>query len=291
MGAQALQEHICEPLNMDLPEAAFGIVTIANANILRILRRVSIERGYDPRDFTLVAYGGAGPLHATMLAEQMSIHRVTIPRYPGLFSAMGLLNTDVSTDFVQTLMEELIPDNLDKLNLALDGITAKAEGWFQRMNVPIDERLIRLSADLRYVRQNYELSVSLPGASLCLEDLPTIQESFHEAHTAAYGHCAPNEAIQVVHIRLWAIVPLEKPELTAQDPIRDKPATAPIDSSRSVWFSEGWMPCRVYQREKLKAGHMLAGPAIIQEREATTLIANQWQLRVDMFGNLTIEKD
>ncbi|MGD2251489.1 MAG: hydantoinase/oxoprolinase family protein [Anaerolineales bacterium] len=291
MAAQALTEHVCRPLNMDLPEAASGIITLANASILRILRRVTIERGYDPRDFTLVAYGGAGPLHATMLAEEMAIQRVVIPQYPGLFSALGLLNTDISTDFVETVMETLAAENLNSLNVALEGLTAKAEAWFQRMEVPNHERLMRLSADLRYVRQSYELPISLPGAPLGLEDIPAIQARFHEAHAAAYGHGGSNEAIQIVHVRLWAIVPLAKPKPKALDPIRSESATAPFDTTRSVWFSEGYSPCRVFQRESLRAGHRITSPAIIQEKEATTWIDRPWQVRVDKYGHLIIDRD
>jgi N-methylhydantoinase A len=291
LAAYALRKHVCKPLNMNLPEAALGIVTIANANMLRILRLVSIERGYDPRDFTLVAYGGAGPIHATMLAEQLAIRRVIVPRFPGLFSALGLLNADVTTDFVETVMVTLTPENLDRLNAALDRLRAKAEAWFQRVNVPGNKRMIRVSADLRYLRQNYELRVSLPGDHVTLEDIPPIQNQFHQAHRAEYGHSTPSETIQVVHIRLWAVKPLIKPNLS---PLADDTGgtdTAPCDESRFVWFSEGQTECWVYQRDKLKAGHNFEGPAIIQEKEATTLVERQWSLRVDQVGNLMIEKD
>jgi N-methylhydantoinase A len=258
--------------------------------MLRILRLVSIERGYDPRDFTLVAYGGAGPLHATMLAEELAIRRVIVPRFPGLFSALGLLNADVTTDFVETVMVTLTPENLDSLNAALDRLRAKAEAWFQRVNVPGNKRMIRVSADLRYVRQNYELRISLPGDHITLEDIPTIQTQFHEVHRAEYGHSTPSETIQVVHIRLWAVKPLIKPNLNPLADDAGGTVTAPCDESRFAWLSGGQMECRVYQRDNLKAGHNFEGPAIIQEKEATTLVERQWSLRVDQFGNLMIEK-
>jgi N-methylhydantoinase A len=290
LAAQALHEHVCKPMNLNLQEAALGVVTIANANMLRILRLVSIERGHDPRDFTLVAYGGAGPLHATMLAEKLAIRRVIVPRIPGLFSALGLLNADVTTDFVETLMVTLTPENLDSLNAALDRLSAKADAWFQRISVPGEKHVIRVSADLRYLRQNYELGISLPGAHISLEDVATIQTQFHEAHTTEYGHSTPGETIQVVYMRLRAVKPLPKPKLNPLGDDTRGTVSAASDESRYVWFPGGQMQCQVYQRDDLTAGHTLEGPAIIQEKEATTLVERQWCLRVDQFGNLIIEK-
>ena len=290
LAAQALREHVCKPMNMNLQEAALGVVTIANANMLRILRLVSIERGHDPRDFNLVAYGGAGPLHATMLAEKLAIRRVIVPRIPGLFSALGLLNADVTTDFVETVMVTLTPENLDSLNAALARLNARAGAWFQRVNVPGEKRVIRVSADLRYLRQNYELGISLPGAHISLEDIATIQTQFHEAHMAEYGHSTPGETIQVVYMRLRAVKPLPKPNLNPLGDDTRGTVSAASDESRFVWFPGGQMQCQVYQRDDLKAGYTLEGPAIIQEKEATTLVEKQWRLRVDQFGNLIIEK-
>ena len=291
LAAQALREHVCKPMNMNLQEAALGVITITNANMLRILRLVSIVRGHDPRDFTLVAFGGAGPLHATNLAGKLAIRRVIVPRFPGLFSALGLLYADVTTDFVETVMVPLTPENLDNLNTALTRLSAKADAWFQRMNVPGEKCKLRVSADLRYLRQNYELSISLPGAHISLEDIETIRTQFHKTHTAEYGHSSPGETIQVVYVRLRAVKPLTKP---APNPLGDDTRgtiSASSDEIRSVWFSNGRTQCQVYQRDDLKPGDTLKGPAIIQEKEATTLVERQWCLRVDQFGNLVIEKD
>jgi N-methylhydantoinase A len=277
-------------MNLGLPEAALGIVTIANANMLRILRLVSIERGHDPRDFTLVAYGGAGPIHGTNLADKLAIHRVIVPRFPGLFSALGLLNADVTTDFVETVMVSLTVENLDSLNAALKRLSAKANAWFQRVSMPDEKCYMRVSADLRYLRQNYELGISLPGANLSLADIAAIQTEFHKAHMVEYGHGSPGETIQVVYLRLQAVRPLAKPDL---NPLNDdtRKVAEKSDESRLVWFTDGQMQSQVHQREDLNTGHTLEGPAIIQEKEATTLVEKGWCLRVDRFGNLVIEKD
>jgi N-methylhydantoinase A len=291
LATRALREHVCKPLNLNLQKAALGIVTIANANILRILRLVSVVRGHDPRDFTLVTYGGAGPLHATTLAEQLAIRRVIVPRFPGLFSALGLLNADITTDFVETAMLTLTPENLNGLNAALDRLSAKADTWFQRMNVPSDKRMISISADLRYQRQNYELRISLPGAPISLENIATIQTQFHEVHTAEYGHGTPGETIQVVYLRMRARKPLTKPKMKPLSDENGGTINPTSDDNRFVWFPDGQMQCQVYQRVSLKAGHILDGPAIIQEKEATTLVEKKWCLHVDQFGNMVIEKN
>lgn len=290
LAMHTLQEHICTPMDISLSEAALGILTIANANMLRILRLVSIERGHDPREFILVAYGGAGPLHATTLADQLSIRHVIIPRFPGLFSALGLLNADVTTDFSKTVMVTLTSENLGHLNIALGHLHTKADSWFQRLNIPEKKQIVRVSADLRYLRQNFELDISLPGNHIAVEDIATIQTQFHEAHAAEYGHSTLGETIQVVNMRLRAGKSLSKPILKPLDDNTSGTITAASAESRFVWFLGGQMQCQVYQRKNLKVGQTIEGPAIIQEKEATTLVDNKWRLRVDQFSNLVIER-
>lgn len=287
--ADAISKDICQPMGMTVEEAAQGIISIANANMLRILRVVSVARGYDPRDFTLVAYGGAGPLHATDLAEEMSIDRVIIPRLPGLFSALGLLYADTTVDFVETVMASLISEELERLNGVLADLGSKAAAWFERAGVSSGARAISVTADLRYLRQNYELNVSFPGTHLVPDDLSVVQAYFHEAHAAVYGHSAPGEVVQVVNLRLRAIERLPKPE-----PHPIEAASAPVDLAlrgrQSVWFSDGPAPCNAYERSALRAGHHVKGPAIIQEKESTTLVGPTWRLNVDQFGNLVLER-
>jgi len=289
LAERAIVERICDPMDMNLEEAAQGIIAIANANMLRILRVVTVARGHDPRDFTLVAYGGAGPLHATNLAEEMSIGRVIVPQLPGLFSALGLLYADMTTDFVETVMTPLTLEELDRLKATLARMKAKAEAWFERTDVPPEARSIRVSADLRYLRQNYELNVALPGPHLSPDDVSPLWTRFHDAHAAAYGHGAPGETIQVVNLRLLAVKRLAKPEPRPME-AASRPADVALRGSQSVWFPAGPLQCNVFERSALRAGHIVNGPAIIQEKEATTLVGPGWHLQVDGFGNLMIEK-
>lgn len=292
---KALAKFICKPMNRNTEEAADGILTIANSNILRILRLISVSRGFDPRDFTLISYGGAGPLHATSLAKEMSIRKVVIPCLPGLFSALGLLYADVSTDFVKTVMMTLSRENLDRINKILSWMKKMAESWFKRLKVPPDSRHIRASADLRYVRQNFELSIFLPNLRLCQKDIHAVQNAFHKAHEENYGHSILDETIQAVNLRLLAVKRVEKPKL---HPIAR--AFSPLDQvphrTRKVWLVFGsqkerkrFKTCRIFDRASLKAGHKINGPAIIQEKESTTLVGLHWKLEVDKFGHLLLE--
>ncbi len=287
LAARAIAEGVGRPLGMALEEAAQGIVAVVNANMLRILRLVSVARGHDPRDFTLLAYGGAGPLHATELAEAASIGRVVVPRLPGLFSALGLLYADATADFVTTVMVPLTPEGLDSINGALARLEAEAEGWFERGHVPHRARALEVVAEMRYRRQNYELSVALPGPRLTPDDLPRVEDRFHAVHAAAYGHSTPGEVVQAVNLRVRAVARRAKPPWPTLEAATGPPQVA-LRGHREVWFAGRPWRCPVYEREALRAGHTLMGPAIVQEREATTLVGPGWRLEVDRWGNLVV---
>ncbi|MFX0077196.1 MAG: hydantoinase/oxoprolinase family protein, partial [Candidatus Hermodarchaeota archaeon] len=289
LAENAINKYIAEPMDITLEKAAQGIITIANANMLRVLRLVSVARGHDPRDFTLMAYGGAGPLHAIALAEEMFIGQVIIPQLSGLFSALGLLYADMSTDFVETVMLTLTPENLDSLNAVLANLNEKAEKFFERAEVPSKARLSRVSADLRYLRQNYELKVPLEASQISSCDLSFIRTRFNKYHENTYGYKSLDEPIQVVNLRLFALRRLIKPK-----PHRIGSSIDPVDialhKTQIVWFSDGPQRCDVYRRDKLQKGHHIEGPAIIQEKEATTVVEVGWHVQVDEFGNLIMKR-
>lgn len=287
LAKQAIAGRIAEKLNMGLEQTAAGILAIVNANMLRILRIVTVSRGHDPRDFTLVAYGGAGPLHATELAADLGISQVIVPRYPGLFSALGLLYADMSTALLETVMKPLSEDFLAEINAALTRLASSAESWFDRNQIDSQERRVRASADLRYRRQNYELNLPFPETCKSVDDFSKIATLFHQEHKLVYGHNAPGEPIQVVNLHIQAAREVKAPRLP---PVASASRTVEEARSenRNVWFSRGLVECGIYDRARLQAGHVLEGPAIIQEVESTTLVSPGWQLRVDKFGNLVI---
>jgi N-methylhydantoinase A len=288
LAARAIETHIAKPLNMGLQEAASGILEIANANMLRILRLVSIERGHDPRNFSLVAYGGAGPLHASTLAEQMSMRQVIIPRYPALFSAFGLLFANPSADFSQTVMLTLDSKNIQHIKSVQTKLKSRANDWFKQTEVPESDRQLQALADLRYLRQNYELTIELPHEELESEHLEHLYEKFHTAHKQAFGHSTPGETIQVVNLRLRSIDKHDKPEPQPIESVKETAELIPHGGQQEVWVKGKWQTHNLYQRADLYAGHHLKGPLIVQEKEATILVEVGWELTVDHWGNLLL---
>jgi N-methylhydantoinase A len=280
---KTITQNIGKPLNMPLKKASQGILSVANTSMLRILRLISVARGHDPRDFILMAYGGAGPLHATELAEKMSIRHVIIPPMAGLFSTLGLLFADTNKNFVKTTMLPLT--GRTALNRSLFRLTKQADAWFERNNIPLRQRKISFSADLRYFNQNYELNLPIPGQVILKENIPTIRDRFHEMHAKTYGHSAPKEKIQVVNLRLSVTKLNSKPEWPKLNVQKNKSNKVPF-KTRFAYFGDKELECRVYERSKLPPGSKLKGSAIIQEKESTTLVGPSWSFRVDEIGNL-----
>ncbi|MFW6136756.1 MAG: hydantoinase/oxoprolinase family protein, partial [Candidatus Aminicenantaceae bacterium] len=277
----AVEKNLCGPLDMNVEDAASGILDIANVSMLRILRVISVARGYDPRDFILMAYGGAGPLHAVELAEKLSIPHVVIPRFPGLFSSLGLLFADMSMDFSETLMTGL--DDLDTINESLSELKNQAEEWFEKNQAKKRDRKLDITGDMRYVHQNYELNMALPGFELKKEDLSQIQEDFHKIHERSYGHSAPGEPIQTVNIRVRAVIKTPEPCLPEMKPSSKPPRKS---GERRVRFGKEWKQTVIYDRDRLRPGHKIEGPAVIEETESTTLTGPGWRMEVDKQGHL-----
>jgi len=292
---QAIQKKIAHPLGLDVREAAQGILTIANASMLRILRLVSISQGYDPREFTLLAYGGAGPLHACQLAEEMGIKKIIIPPFPGLFSAMGLLLSDITMDFVRTRILSLETKNLSTIQSILDILLQEAQAWIQHSPDHQKNTLLLPSADLRYQGQNYELNVPFSGKKFTSGLMNSLLSSFHQLHQQVYGHCEPEETVELVNLRLKAIIKVPKPQLPslekASSPLKEQTA-----SRREIWLKTTpqtglrLIQCPVWPRHLLHAGHEIKGPALIQENNSTTFVGPAWHLWVDSLGNLILER-
>jgi N-methylhydantoinase A len=285
---ESIARKIGKPLNMSLKKAAKGILSVTNANMLRILRLISVARGHDPRDFILMAYGGAGPLHATELAEKMSIHHVIIPPMAGLFSSLGLLFADTKKDFVKTTMLPLTKRAY--LNRILFRLTKQADAWFEQNHISLMRRKISFSADLRYFHQNYELNLPLPSQVIMKQDIPTIRDRFHEIHAKTYGHSAPEEKMQVVNLRLRATKFNPKPEWPKLNLLKNKSNRAPF-KTRFVYFEDKGLECRIYERLQLPTNVKIKGPSVIQEKESTTLVGPSWSILVDEIGNLHLKNE
>jgi N-methylhydantoinase A len=285
----AIAEHVAGPLGMHPDAAASGIVEIANAHMIAAMRLVSVQRGYDPRDFVLVAFGGAGPLHANALARELGIPTVIVPPSPGIASAIGMLSTDIRHEFVATRrqrFDDLTPADLQTL---FAGFAAEGEARLARDGVPETDRRVVRSADLCYRGQSHELSITVPGGDLGEVDLANVRERFHAAHERAYGYAAAEDDIEIVNVRLAAVGASRRPVPAPIAAGGRDPGDA-VRGHREVWFAEtaARVPCAVIERARLARGNAFDGPALVEERDASTLVHPGWRAEVDEHGNLVL---
>lgn len=272
-------------LGLSRERVAQGIVDVANHNMAQALRLVSTDRGYDPRGSTLVAYGGAGPLHACELARALQIRQVLVPYYPGAFSAFGALLADTRFDYTQTAWMQLRFLDLGRANELFEALERRALDDFRREGFAEAPRLVR-STDMRYVGQNWELSVAMPGGTLGSEDFERAATLFEREHERFYGYSIPGEEIELLTFNVAAVGARHTVELPRIEP---GPAPAPIDR-RGVVFraDDGPVETAVYRRETFPAGCQVQGPALIGQIDATTLLPPGSSARVDEYGNLLI---
>jgi N-methylhydantoinase A len=284
---EAIRTRIAEPLGLSVMDAAVGIVAIVNAHMMRILRVVSVSRGLDPRAFSLVAFGGAGPLHAADLAADLGLSKVVIPEAPGVFSALGLLWADLRADFSATARRNLNPENAPDLQAMLDRLDTEGAQWLAKEKVPIGRRLLVRSADMRYPLQNYEINVTLPSGPIDAGWLKRAADAFHTAHQRLYSYCDPGEQVQLVNLRVAAIGQTEhvKPRLIERGPASPKAAQK---SEREVRFQQSAVAqmSPIYERERLLAGNVVRGPAVIEQADSTILVPPSFGALVDPHGRL-----
>ena len=289
---QAIKQRCADPLGMEAVEAAHGIVEIANAAMVNALRMVSVQRGYDPRDFVLVAFGGAGPVHANRLASEIEMPTTIIPMSPGTTSALGLLVTELKHDYSTTMIERVDRLDLGAVRRVYEELEGQGRETLEREGIPKAEMDFRWQVDIRYVGQSYELTIPLPGNRIDSAMLEQVLSRFHQEHDRAYGFSTPGEAVEFVNLRLTAIGQIIKPKLRELER-SDGDLAAALISSRSVYFAEhgGYLDCPIYDRYKLAAGHLLKGPAIVTELDSTTVIHPGYRAEVDQYGNLVMTLD
>ncbi len=287
---EAIRLHCAEPLGMDVVETAHAIVEIANAAMVNALRLVLVQRGYDPRDFALIAFGGAGPVHANRLAAETEIPTVIIPMSPGTTSALGLLVTDLRHDFSVTLMRRM--DGLDpaEADAAYELLETRGRADLAREGVAPDAMSFTRQMDLRYVGQGYELTLPLPAQSLDVATCARMCEQFHREHDRAYGHSAPEEPVELVTLRVAAIGAIAKPRPRDLAPAASDDPAAANTSTRDVYFAEsgGYVACAVYDRYRIGAGMVIVGPAIVEELDSTTVIHPGYRAVADRYGDLIL---
>jgi N-methylhydantoinase A len=283
----AIEEQIATPLGIDLVQAAAGIIAVVNNNMAEALRIVSVERGHDTRDFSLIAFGGAGPVHAAALAAELDIREVIVPPIPGGFSALGLVATDLRRDYARTHYVRLDEADAAAIEGVLDGMEAAARLVLADARIPQDRWHFERAADIRYVRQAYELTVPMQAGSVSRDMLDRLTADFHAAHRLTYGHDNPAEPVQMVNLRLTAVGRLDGLEIRQQGNAGTGTGAAP---TRPVWFPEsGLAPCPVLAREFLAVDETITGPAIIEAADSTIVVPPGWRAAADDRGFFVME--
>jgi N-methylhydantoinase A len=284
---RAITTHVAQPLGLTVEDAAWGIHAIVNTNMELATRVVSIERGRDPRDLTFIAFGGSGPVHGCRLAQALGIPRVILPAAAGVTAAIGLLAAEVKFDVARTWVRRLEALEPAALTTMYDDMAAQATAVVRDAAVATTVTLVR-SVDARYVGQGYELTVPVPHGTLDAAALGRIRAAFDEIYAARYGYANPSEPVETVTWKLAAVggaprVALAKASAQARD--------RGLKGRRRAWFPEtrGWTECAVYDRYALAPGSRVDGPAIVEERESTSVLPPGTSAAVDEYANLIVE--
>ncbi len=282
----ALDAEVAKPLSLSTTQAATGVLRVANANMERGIRVVSVQRGHDPRDFALVPFGGAGPLHAADVAESLGIPTVLVPPAPGILCAMGILMSDLRHDLVATNLMALAAVEEAQVWAALEPLRVQGETLLDADGVPTDARRVETFVDVRYIGQSFELSLPIAEGA----GLEALAEAFHSAHAHKFGHADRDAPVEIVNLRVLAVgetPPLVLPEVEAGE---QTVAADALVTQRDVFFEvdQSWHKTPVYRREHLRVGNEIAGPAVIDEVSSTTLLRPGDHSRVDELGNIII---
>jgi N-methylhydantoinase A/oxoprolinase/acetone carboxylase beta subunit len=283
---RAIDQKLARPLGLEVEEAAWGVHAIVTTNMELATRVVSIERGRDPRDLTFVAFGGSGPVHGCRLAQALGIPRVVLPAAAGVTAAIGLLAAEVKFDVARTYVRRLDMLDAAAVTAMYDDMAAQALDVVRQSAVTSELTIVR-AADARYVGQGYELTVPVPSGPLDARALATVRKRFDEIYAARYGYSSPDEAVEIVTWKLSAIGGAPRISLAraATTTGRD-----PRKGERPAYFPErgGFVDTPVYDRYALTAGTTIAGPAIVEERESTTVLPPGATATVDAYANLVV---
>ncbi len=289
---RVIQDKVGTPLNLSLEAAAAGILHIANMNMTYAIRQVTLERGHDPRDFSLVSYGGGGGLFASALLEELSMKQVIIPQHPAAFSAYGLLNADYREDLSRTFVKahaDMMPSELKE---RLSELEREARDWFNDQGLDSSNVKLERFAELRYLGQEHTLKIPVEPTDLVASDLSGLRNRFDDYYDKAYAHALKDHELEFVGLRLSASLASTKPSMKKLAPSSALLQDA-FERMQSVFIAaqKKRFECPVYAREKLQAGHSLVGPAIVEEWNSTVLLLPKQSLTVDDFGNLIIKND
>jgi N-methylhydantoinase A len=280
--AERALHAVASEIGLDDTAFAEGVLAIVNANMADAMRTITVKQGIDPRDYALVAFGGAGPMHAAWLAEELEIGEVIIPWSPGMFSAWGMLQTDMRHDVVRTFYEPIADLDPQAVQGVYDELAAEGAELLAQEGVEPAERYYTRSADMRYVGQEYTVSVPINGAGV---DLGAIDAAFHDAHRVRYGHATPGAPVEFVNLRLAAFGRIADGATPVRSPVDDR--AAHLDTAPAIFGGEAH-DTSLLLRDALAPGAVVEGPAVIGEQGSTTVVPPGYQATVDDHGNLVM---
>ena len=286
LAGQAIEERIAGPLGLTKAAAAEGIIQIVNSAMLKGIRVVSVAKGFDPREFCVVAFGGAGPVHASELARELDIPRVLVPIAPGVTSALGLLMADMRHDYVRTVLklaEESTPADIGERYADME---TEALAQMDREGIPRDTVSLLRLADARYLGQGFELEIQVDGGRMGPAQVAGLTERFHDAHKRRYGYESHDNPVEIVNLRVVALANLPRPQLA---PAQLEGGSSPsAKESREIYFDGKLVSAAVYDRNGLSPGNVVSGPAVIEQLDSTTVVWPKQQARVDARRNLML---
>ena len=280
---QAIDGRLARPLRLDVRSAAAAVIDIVNNAMAEALKIVSVQRGHDPRMLSLMAFGGAGPLHGVALAEELGIAEVICPPIPGAFSALGLVGSDLKRDYVRTVYTNSAKAEPAALEAQFRAMELEGSAMLDRANVAPARRRFERTVDARYERQSYELSVPAPKTPIDAAAIMAIAEAFHARHVQTYGHDNRTEPVQFVSLRVAAIGAI--PALALKQETATSKAGDAVKARRNVWFqATGTVEAPILDRARMAAGSAAVGPAVIESLESTILVPPGWSARMDVDG-------
>lgn len=284
---RAIEAAVAGPLGMTVMDAAEGIVRIINVKMQEAIKAISTMRGHDLRDFKLLAFGGAGPLHAGSMAADLGMAGVVIPLYPGVYSAMGLVMSDVKHDYIRSRLVNLTRITEDEINTVFAELAAQARTDLTGEEFPADRISVEYAIDMRYAGQGYEMTLPCPHP-LKPGDLATLRRAFDEEHRKNFGHTAPSEPVEIVSWRLRGVGRVPPVTLPKYE-VAGLRLDAAVREVRKARFQGKMLECPVYQRERLDVGVSFAGPAIVDQLDCTSVIAPGQIATVDAYKNIIVE--
>lgn len=297
LAEKAIETHLCKKLNMTVTEAALGIIRVINSNMALAIRANSVARGIDPREYALMPFGGAGPLHGLALADSVAAREVIVPPAPGITAAIGLLATDIQYEFTRAsmlLIGSASDEELAQANAGLDVLVAEASQALSADGIDLTKQTFTRIAECRYQGQGFELRAEIPDGVIDSKSIENLAKNFHSAHEKDYGHAFTDTPVEVITLRVVGSAPADKihwPNLAAGDSDSadsENPKVAFLYTRTTVFDSGQSHDTPRYAREKLLAGQTITGPAVIIQHNSTSLVPPSYAARVSEFGNLHI---